>query len=136
MQAQRADAEKERMSVLAAGICDLLLALFHVAFWRLFGWKERLGSLDAVNRSLVPVMNIALIVFFVVVGLAFCLYPAQVLQTELGRFLLGGMTVFWIVRAAIQQPYFGLRNLASVAMQVVLILGAGLHAYSLWVALQ
>jgi hypothetical protein len=124
------------MSVLAAGIFDLLLALFHVAFWRLFGWKKRLASLDSVNRSLMPVMNIALIVFFVVDGLALCLYPAQVIQTELGRFLLSGMTLFWIVRAAVQQPYFGLRHPASIALQIVFVLGAGLHAYPLLGSMQ
>jgi len=120
------------MSVLAAGIFDLLLALFHVAFWRLFGWKERLVALDSVNRSIMPVMNIALIILFAVIGLALCLYPADVLQTGLGRFLLGGMTAFWVIRAAVQQPYFGLRHPASIALQLVFVLGAGLHVYPLW----
>jgi len=134
MQALGADVEEscERMSVLAAGIFDLLFALFHVMFWRLFGWKERLRSLDSVNRSLMPVMNIALIILFAVIGLALCLYPADVLQTGLGRFLLGGMTAFWVIRAAVQQPYFGLRHPASIALQLVFVLGAGLHVYPLW----
>ena len=120
------------MSVLAAGIFDLLFVLFHAMFWHLFGWKELLRSLDSVNRSLMPVMNIALITLFAVIGLALCLYPAEVLQTGLGRFLLGGMTAFWVIRAAVQQPYFGLRHPTSIALQLVFVLGAGLHVYPLW----
>ncbi|MGA7710640.1 MAG: hypothetical protein WCA81_01970 [Rhizomicrobium sp.] len=136
MQALGADAEegREHMSVLTAGIFDLMFVLFHAVFWRLFGWKVRLRSLDSINRSLMPVMNIALIILLAVNGLALCLYPDEVLQTGLGRFLLGGMTAFWVIRAAVQQPYFGWRHPASIALQLVFIIGAGLHAYSLWVS--
>ena len=107
------------MSVLTAGIFDLMFVLFHAVFWRLFGWKVRLRSLESINRSLMPVMNIALIILLAVNGLAPCLYPDEVLQTGLGRFLLGGMTAFWVIRAAVQQPYFGWRHPASIALQLV-----------------
>jgi len=43
-------------AAFAAGLFDLALAVFHMLFWRLFGWPGRLAALDPVNRGLVPVL--------------------------------------------------------------------------------
>lgn len=121
-------------AVILAGLFDLALAAFHLTFWRLFGWPARLRMLDRINRALPPVMNIALIVLFTVIGIAFIAAPAEALDTRLGRMLLAGMSLFWLVRAAVQGPYFGLRHPASAGLFVVFVCGCVLHGVGLFIA--
>jgi len=113
--------------VVLAGLFDLALAAFHLAFWRLFGWPARLRSLDSVNRALPPVMNIALIVLFTLLGIAFLAAPAEALGTRFGRLVLAGMALFWLIRAVVQIPYFGLRHPVSKALFAAFLCGWVLH---------
>jgi len=116
---------------LLAGVIDLGIAAFHLTFWRLFGWPKRLAGLDAVNRALPPVLNIALTGFFIVIGFALVSAPAEALATVFSRRIVGGMAVIYVVRAAIQVPYFGLRHPASILLFAVFLLGFVLHAAAL-----
>jgi hypothetical protein len=112
---------------LLAGVLDLAIAAFHLTFWRLFGWPKRLATLDAVNRALPPVLNIALTGFFIVIGFALVTAPAEALSTTFARRIVAGTAVVWLVRAAIQIPYFGLRHPASILLFAVFLLGFVLH---------
>src|SRR5258706_9237019 len=116
---------------LAAGLFDVGFAAFHLAFWRLFGWPRRLAPLDPVNRSLMPVMNIALTALFTVIGLALALAPEDAATGRTGRWLLLGMTGFWLLRALVQPPYFGLAHPASAALTTLFLLGSALHLAAL-----
>jgi hypothetical protein len=49
--------------------------------------------------------------------------------TVLGQWLLGGLALFWLARAAVQAPFFGLRHPASIALTVAFMVGAALHAF-------
>jgi hypothetical protein len=117
--------------VVLAGLLDLAIAAFHVAFWRLFGWPKRLAALDAVNRALPPVMNIALTGLFIVIGLALVTAPAEALSTTFGRRIVGGAAAVYLLRAAIQVPYFGLRHWASKLLFAVFLAGFVLHGAAL-----
>lgn len=110
------------------GLYALAFALFHAAFWKLFRWRAELPRLGPANRGIVPVLNLALTAFFCIVGAGFVLYAADVASTALGRYLLLAMTAFWLARALVQAPYFGLRHPLSWGLLVVFLLGAALHA--------
>jgi hypothetical protein len=57
--------------------------------------------------------------------------PAEALATAFSRRIVGGVAVVWLVRAAIQIPYFGLRHPASILLFAVFLLGFALHAAAL-----
>jgi hypothetical protein len=115
-------------AVVAAGLFDIALAAFHALFWRLFGWPQRLASLDPINRSVMPVLNLALTALFLILGVALIAGRAEATAGTMGRILLAGLTFFWLARAIIQAPYFGLRQPASIALTGVFAAGAILHA--------
>jgi hypothetical protein len=120
----------ERWLLVAAGF-NAAVALFHVAFWRLFRWKEDLPKLRAVNRGVLQVMNLMLI--YAGLALAACqmALSAEWVGTALGRVALGGVVGFWLLRAALQ-PFFWPRTAASWAFMALCLLGALLHAAALF----
>lgn len=114
--------------LLAGGIYSFGFAVFHLMFWKLFRWKADLQRLTPVNRAIIQVLNLRLIYVFVIMGLAALLYPGTLLSTDLGMFVLGAISLFWLMRACEQIIFFGVRTAASMAMTGVFLIGAGLFA--------
>jgi hypothetical protein len=113
--------------IFAAAGFNIAFAIFHLMFWRLFGWKQDLPRLRAVNQAIVPVLNLALTFMFLLVGMIMLLEPP--IPT-----LLAGMAVFWLLRALVQPIYFGLQQVASKLITVIFLLGTighGLAWYGL-----
>lgn len=115
--------------IVLAGIFNLGIAVFHLFFWRLFGWHNDLASLKPVNRVLVPVMNLALTFMFALTG-------TLMLLASPFRPLLAGMGAFWLFRAALQPLYFGLQHWLSKLLLVIFLAGALLHAVAWQVSSQ
>jgi hypothetical protein len=120
------------MWVFSAGLFNLALAGFHLFFWRLFRWPHELPKLGFANRGIMQILNLCLIFFFVLMGGIFLVSPNEVAGIGLGRSLLLGMTVFWLVRTVYQPMFFGLRHPLSAGLFGVFILGALLHGMAWW----
>ena len=114
-----------------AGLFNIALAVFHMAFSRLFRWPRKLAGLDPLNRGLMHVLNLALTGMFLVVGVALAAEPRESAGTALGRWLLGGMTLFWLARLLVQKPFFGLRHPMAIGLAVVFAIGIALHGGAL-----
>ena len=113
--------------ILAAAVFNLALAAFHLLFWRLFGWPESLAGTGVVNRGVTQILNLALTYLFGLSALVCFLFPADIAATALGRFWLLAMSGFWLARAAIQPPFFGLRHPLSLTLFGVFLVGAIVH---------
>jgi hypothetical protein len=118
--------------VVIAGVFNLAFAAFHVAFWRLFQWPASLGSLGRTNRGILYVLNMALAALFVLVGILLLAYSEDVATTGLGSALLWGMALFWLARAAVQAPVFGLKKPLSMILLAVFLFGSGVHGLAAW----
>jgi hypothetical protein len=117
---------------VAAGIFNLMLALFHMAFWRLFQWPGSLGSLGQVNRRILYVLNLAVTALFVLLGYLLIVHASEFASTHLGPALLWGLALFWLLRAALQPPLFGLTKPLSMGLFLVFLLGSALHGLAAW----
>ena len=113
--------------VVAGGVYCLAFALFHLAFWKLFGWRQDLRSLTAVNRAVVQILNLCLTFAFLVFAFVSLLYPSEMTGTGLGRALLLLIAAFWLLRAVEQVIFFGLRRRVSLAFFVTFLLGTALY---------
>lgn len=113
--------------IVAAGVFDFALALFHVAFWKLFRWPASLSSAGTVNSGITQILNLAIAYLFGSCALVCFLFPSDLAATALGRFWLVAMALFWLARALVQPVYFSLRNRYSLALFGVFGLGAVLH---------
>lgn len=121
--------------IAAAGVFDVVLAVFHLTFWRILRWDDELQRLGEVNRGVVQVLNLALTFLFAFIGGMLLLFPADLAATGLGRFLLLGMSAFWLVRAIYQPMFFTLRHPLSVVLLVVFLAGSIVHGAAWFLSL-
>jgi len=108
-------------------------ALFHLGFWRLFGWPRTLQATTLPNRAILQIANVQLVWVFTGVGLLCLLFPGELAGTPLGRALLGGMAAFWLIRLAGQFVWLRLRHPLVHVLSVLFAAGAMLFAAPLFV---
>lgn len=110
---------------------SLALALFHVAFWRLFRWPDTLRGTTLPNRAILQIANVQLIWVFLGVA-ALCLWcPEQLRGTPLGQAVLAGMSGFWWLRLIQQFVFLRVHHWLVHALSVVFALGGVLFAWPL-----
>jgi len=115
---------------LTAGILDLGFVVFHLLFWKLFGWPDRLQASGRTNAAITQTLNIML-------TLAFALYGAKLVHSgwrgEQGDAqLLAAGVLFGLVRSALQPLMFGLAQPASKAFLAVALAATGVHAAAMF----
>lgn len=106
-------------------------ALFHLAFWRLFGWPRTLQATTRPNRAILQIANVQLVWVFTGVGLLCLLFPGELAGTPLGRAVLAGMAAFWLVRLAGQWIWLRMNHPLVHALSALFALGAVLFALPL-----
>ncbi len=110
--------------VLLAGVHSLGFAVFHLAFWRLFGWPRTLSSTTPANRAVLQIANVQLVVVFLGIGLLCLAMPAQLAGSVLGRAVLAGMAAFWLVRLAGQWIWLRVNRPLVHVLTALFALGA------------
>jgi len=114
-----------------AGFYCFAFVVFHLSFWKLFRWKSDLQRLTPLNRAVMQVLNLRLTYVFLVVGIAVLLFRESMCATDLGRFMLGAMSLFWFMRAIEQIVFFGLGKVISTVLLVIFLIGSALFALPL-----
>ncbi|MGS1013897.1 hypothetical protein ACVCL0_10110 [Rhodanobacter sp. UC4450_H17] len=117
--------------VYLCGVHSLAFALFHLAFWKLFGWPGALQQAGVGTRAVTQILNLRLIYVFLGVATLCFAMPRDLLGTPLGHALLGGMSLFWVGRL-VEQFVFLRHNILLVhALTASFVLGAVLFALPL-----
>ncbi len=122
---------KPEQLILVAGVYNFLFAGFHLMFWRLFHWRVELARLTSVNRAVVQVLNLCLTFVFVIFGILALMHGPDLVSTPLGRSLLALIALFWLLRAAEQMIFFGMRHWVSWIFTVVFVAGSAFHVLPL-----
>ncbi|MEK7724760.1 MAG: hypothetical protein AAB336_10455 [Acidobacteriota bacterium] len=117
--------------IYIGGVYCLIFAIFHLAFWKLFDWKNDLPKLNAVNRGVMQVLNLRLTyVFFVVAFLSF-FFADDLINTKLGNVILGSISIFALMRAVEQLIFWEIEKI-GIAFFFIFLLGAGIFAVPLF----
>ncbi len=117
--------------IYIGGIYCLIFAIFHLAFWKLFDWKNDLQKLNAVNRGVMQVLNLRLTyVFFVVAFLSF-FFADDLINTKLGNVILGSISIFAVMRAFEQLIFWKIEKI-GIAFFIVFLIGAVIFAAPLF----
>ena len=106
-------------------------ALFHLGFWRLFGWPGTLAGTTRANRAILQIANLQLVWVFAGVGLLCLLHPSALAHTPLGRAVLAGMSAFWLIRLGAQFVWLRIHHPLVHALSVLFACGALLFAWPL-----
>jgi hypothetical protein len=118
----------EHLWFYAAAGFNVALAAFHLGFWRMCRWGEELPKLHPANRGVMQVMNIMLMAFLLLLGALQLLLPSEIATSPLGRLLMMGLALCWILRAVLQPIFWRSMSTGTNAAFVGLfLLGAGLH---------
>jgi hypothetical protein len=117
-------------AALAAGVIDLVFAAFHVLFWRLFGWPQRLQGSGPLNTAVTQTMNVILIYLFTAYGAGLIHLAHQPTGVHAVYALAGAGG--WGLRTALQFVYFPVRDAASLALTAVFVVAAVLHGLAAW----
>jgi hypothetical protein len=112
--------------LLAAAVYCFALALFHLSFWRLFGWPSSLAASGNLNASVTQTLNIMLTFGVVMYGVALAWSALQPDRTPWTLPTAGA--AFLAVRSVVQPFQFSMRNRPSQAITLVFALGAFIHA--------
>lgn len=118
--------------VRLAGVHSLAFAAFHLAFWRLFGWKRELTQLSTANRAIMQILNLRVIYVFLGMGVIALAFTPDLVDTRLGVVLLCFMAVFWLGRALEQFVFLRINDWRVHLLTGLFVLGAVLHAVPMW----
>lgn len=113
--------------IFVGGLFNLGFAIFHLMFWRLFGWKEDLASLRFNNRAIMQILNLCLTFVFLIVAYTSFFNAPELIHSSLGRTLLVGISLFWFLRMIEQGIFFGLKKPWSVALALVFLFLSGIY---------
>ena len=117
--------------VLAAGIHSAAFALFHIAFWRLFRWRDTLQRATPVDRAVIQILNLRLTYVFAMVAALCFAFPAELHSTPLGRAVSAGMALFWVCRTVEQFIFLRINRPAMHLLTAAFVVGALLFAWPL-----
>ncbi len=92
------------------GIHIILFAIFHVAFWKFFNWRNDLKKLILANRAIMQISNILLIYIFLFIALLCFFFTKELYTTNIGKALLCGVSLFWFIRTIEQFIFLRINN--------------------------
>lgn len=110
--------------ILACGAHSAAFALFHLAFWRLFGWPRTLQATSRANRAILQIANAQLVWVFGAIALLCFAMPGELAGTSLGRAVLAGMAGFWWLRLVLQRVWLRLPHPLVHALSGLFLVGA------------
>ena len=115
----------------AAGLSLVVLSVFHVVLWRALDWGREIELLSPLSARVFAVHTFFVAFVLCALGLLSLLAPGLLLTpSELARWLLCAIVLFWIARLVIQPLVFDRVMRSGWTRSPVLRVGVGL----LWVA--
>lgn len=109
------------------GFYNLLLAVFHVSFWKIFKWNKTLNKGTKATKIITQIMNIQLIYLFLFMAFVYLFYADDLINSKVGSVILIGYTGFWVVRFFQQFIFLKQKGNFIIGLTIVFLIGAVLH---------
>ncbi|MBI2416391.1 MAG: hypothetical protein HYV28_00480 [Ignavibacteriales bacterium] len=115
----------------ACGIYNFAIAIFHIAFWKIFRWPEDLKKTTPANRAIIQILNIRLIYIFLLMAVLYFFFQEELLNSRIGTILLIGFAGFWIGRTIEQFIFLRGKSKMVTILTVILFTGIVIHVIPL-----
>ena len=130
---------KTNILLKIGGIYNILCALLHVIFPKMFKWNNLLESLPVEKRLIIEqslhIMNWCLAIFWVILAYITLKHTNELTKPGLGRTLLASVVIFWLIRIFILQPvYVGIQDSGSLVAIGFFLIGLILSAVPLFLS--
>lgn len=109
--------------IFLCGAHSVVFAIFHIFFWKLFGWKTELPKMTIANRAIIQIFNVLAIFVFLFMALLCFGYKDELTGTSLGRVILGFCAGFWLIRLVLQFIYLRFNTWAIHTLSVLFFVG-------------
>ncbi|KRD34287.1 hypothetical protein ASE35_11255 [Lysobacter sp. Root916] len=113
------------------GLHSLAFAGFHLAFWKLFRWRDTLKTATVADRAILQILNLRLIYVFLAVAVLCFFYTDELQTSALGHAVLAGMSLFWVGRTIEQFVFLRINRPLVHALTALFVLGAVVFAMPL-----
>jgi hypothetical protein len=84
------------------GFVNLLIAVLHLFFWKLFGWQVELKKLSVVNSNIMQMLNLFSIVFLLYAAALLLFRPSEFMSSAIGRAFLSMLATMYLARLAME----------------------------------
>ncbi len=118
--------------LICGGVINLLLAGFHISFWKIFNWPESLVSLSPVNLGIMQVINIHLAFVILVFAYISIFCYRELLSTKLGKSIVVSIILFYILRGVNQLIFWDIAMPNSALIALFCLFVAGIYARALF----
>ncbi|UHQ22419.1 hypothetical protein LVB77_17395 [Lysobacter sp. 5GHs7-4] len=117
--------------IVLGGLHSLAFAGFHLAFWKLFRWRDTLKTATVADRAILQILNLRLIYVFLGMAALCFAYTDELHGSALGHALLAGMSLFWVGRTIEQFVFLRINRPLVHVLTALFVLGAVLFAMPL-----
>lgn len=112
--------KRSHLFIRLGGVINLLVAILHLSFWKLFNWSSELPKLTVVNSNIMQMLNLFTIVLFAYTTYLLWFKTSQLLASEMGKHFLGMLAALYSARLAMEF-YFPERSLGFAAFLLITI---------------
>ena len=109
--------------IFLCGLYNVLFALFHFGFWKLFEWDKDLKTLSFANRGIIQILNIQISYYFIFTAIICFVFPTELLTTKFGNWFLIGTSVFWLIRTMQQFIFLRANDFKIHILTFVFLIG-------------
>lgn len=119
----------DHLLLALCAVHSFLFAAFHLAFWKLFRWRESLPRMKLADRAILQILNLRLTYVFLGIGVLCLCFPNELINTALGHAVMLGMAGFWLGRLVEQFVFLRVNHAGVHALSALMALGIVLFAW-------
>lgn len=124
--------KKNIILVRTAGGITTFFSIFHLSFYWLFNWKERLSSLDTDTWAIFHAFNYGMNMMFIMFAMVSLFMANKLLSESLGRVLLVFMSSIYVMRIVSEFVLWKCRQPMSALIIILCLLPAILYLLPLF----
>lgn len=113
--------------IYICGVYNMLFALFHLFFWKIFKWESELKKLHFSNKAIMQILNLRITYVFLFMSFIYFYYAQEMVSSELGHVIIAGMGIFWLGRTIEQFVFFNFKSKRVNMLTIVFLLGTIIH---------
>jgi len=118
--------------VRTAGVITTLFSVFHLSFYWLFHWKERLSCLDTDTWAIFHAFNYGMNMMFILFALISLFMTKKLLSESLGKVLLVFMSSIYVMRIISEFVLWRCQQPMSAVIIILCLLPAVLYLLPLF----
>jgi hypothetical protein len=115
--------ETKEIFIFLGGIHSLGFVAFHILFWRIFRWHTELAKTNLATRAIIQILNLRLIYLFLLMAFICFFYAKDLINSDLGKIILIGFSLFWLGRTIEQFIFLRINNQMIHLLTFFFILG-------------